>query len=414
MIVDSYLIHSRGFLLRNLVLFARLLRTAGIPVSPNQIVDLVQALPWLDLQRKEEVQDAARAMLTNGREHGQIFDRAFDLFWRAWSTDEMTTVEEPGAGPGGVSRQSPQEGAQEIFKEEQTGAAEAEEEVEAEALRAYSSGEVLRRKDFGELTTEELQRVSHLIRKIVWQPEFYATRRMRSAAHGEEPDLRQAHRQGLRYGGELIELAWQKPKLKRRPLVVLCDISGSMERYSRILLQFLYVITNGLYRVEAFAFGTRLTHLTRQLRHSDIDLALKQAAGVVNDWGGGTRIGESLKTFNFQWARRVLGHGPTVLVISDGWDRGNLDLLRREIQRLQLSCRRLIWLNPLLGKADYQPLVQGIQTVLPFVDDFLPVHNLDSLERLAAVLEQAARPRGERPRGVRNSACPADLSRRNE
>ena len=145
--------------------------------------------------------------------------------------------------------------------------------------------------------------------------------------------------------------------------------------------------------MEAFAFGTRLTHLTRQLHQANIDEALQEAAAVVNDWGGGTRIGESLKTFNYDWARRVLGHGATVLIISDGWDRGDLDLLHREIRRLQLSCRRLIWLNPLIGRAGYKPLAQGIQTVLPFVDDFLPVHNLVSLERLAAVLAQQAGPR---------------------
>ncbi len=170
-----------------------------------------------------------------------------------------------------------------------------------------------------------------------------------------------------------------------------------MELYSRILLQFLYAITNGLDHVEAFVFGTRLTHLTRQLHQADIDAALHQAAGVVNDWGGGTRIGESLKTFNYDWARRVLGHGATVLIISDGWDRGNLTLLDREIRRLQLSCRRVIWLNPLIGAPDYKPLAQGIQTVLPFVDDFLPVHNLNSLERLATILTQATKPRNGSP-----------------
>ena len=188
--------------------------------------------------------------------------------------------------------------------------------------------------------------------------------------------------------GETIELAWQRPKLKRRPLVVLCDISGSMEIYTRVLLQFLYAISNGLEQVETFAFGTRLTHLTRQLHQARVDEALQQAAAAVNDWGGGTRIGESLKTFNYEWARRVLGHGPTVLIISDGWDRGDLALLRREIARLQLSCRRLLWLNPLLGAPDYQPLALGIQTVLPFVDGFLPVHNLASLESLVAILEE--------------------------
>jgi uncharacterized protein with von Willebrand factor type A (vWA) domain len=175
-----------------------------------------------------------------------------------------------------------------------------------------------------------------------------------------------------------------------------------MERYARFLLRYLYVVTNGLERAEVFAFGTRLTRLTRPLRQSDMDMALHQAAEAVNDWGGGTRIGEALKVFNFVWARRVMSHGPTVLIISDGWDRGDLGLLRREMLRLQLNCRRLIWLNPLLGAEGYEPLAQGIQTAMPYVDDFLPVHNLASLEQLAARLEQLTHRRAARRRGHLN------------
>jgi uncharacterized protein len=410
MIVDSFLVHPRGWLLRNLVLFVRLLREAGIPASPNQVIDLVQALEWLDLQRREEVKDAGRAVLVNSREQAEIYDRAFDLFFQAWSTDEMTAVEQAGSGDALRTQTPPEEQAGGVKKDEPAESAaedDAAAELAPEELLAYSANELLRSKDFSELSETELEGVFGLLRKLAWEPETYPTRRRRAASHGDDLDLRGFQRKALRYGGELVELAWQRPKTKRRPLVALCDISGSMERYSRVLLQFLYVITNGLQRVEAFAFGTRLTHLTRQLRHADVDEALKQAAQVVNDWGGGTRIGEALKTFNYRWGRRVLSHGPTVLVISDGWDRGDLDLLRREIQRLQLSCRRLIWLNPLLGAAGYQPLAQGIQTVLPFVDDFRPVHNLDSLEKLAAELEQATRPR----RQVRRSRPAAGLTK---
>ena len=308
---------------------------------------------------------------------------------------------------GAVQKAPPREDREDHREEASADTEEAAQEgqeqpqdAEPETLMTYSAVEVLRSKDFAKLSEEELHSVTALIHTIAWRPDLRRTRRKRSAAHGAHLDLRRALRNGLRYGGETIELAWQRPKLKYRPLVVLCDISGSMELYSRILLQLLYAITHGLEHVEAFAFGTRLTHITRQLQHSQVDEALQQAAGVVNDWGGGTRIGESLKTFNYDWARRVLGHGSTVLIVSDGWDRGDLALLDREIRRLQLSCRRLIWLNPLLGAPDYKPLAQGIQTVLPFVDDFLPAHNLVSLERLAAVLELAAGPRSE-PRGGR-------------
>lgn len=402
MIVDSFRVRSHGHLLRHLVLFTRLLRLVGVPVTPDQLVDLVQALPLLDLRRREEVKDAARAMLVTSREQAILFDSAFDLFWQAWTTENQPD------GAENIQKAPPAEGDSEARDQErervpEAGAgAESQNEPETETLAAYSSKEILRHKDFAELTEAEVQSVTYFLRHFQWHPEQYPARRKRTAAHGTHPDLRRALRQGLRYGGEVMKFAWQTPKLKRRPLIVLCDISGSMERYTRFLLRFLYVVTNGLERAEVFVFGTRLTRLTRPLRQSDMDMALHQAAQAVNDWGGGTRIGEALKTFNFTWARRVMSHGPTVLIISDGWDRGDLDLLRREMLRLQLNCRRLIWLNPLLGAAGYEPLAQGIQTALPFVDNFSPVHNLASLEQLAAYLGQLTHRRAARRRGHLN------------
>lgn len=399
MIVDSLRIRSHGNLLRHLVLFIRLLRHVGVPATPDQLVDLVQALPLLELQRREEVKDAARAMLVTSREQITLFDRAFDLFWQAWTTDEQpvgakTMQEAPPAEGSDKARHLERERIPEAGAGTDT-----KNEPERETLATYSAEEILRHKDFTDLTDAEIHSVTQLMRQYQWHPEQHPARRNRRAAHGIQPDLRRMLRQGLRYGGEVMKFAWQTPKLRRRPLIVLCDISGSMERYARFLLRFLYVMTNGLEHAEVFAFGTRLTRLTRSLRQSDMDLALKQAAEAVNDWGGGTRIGEALKVFNFVWARRLMSHGPTVLIISDGWDRGNLSLLRREMLRLQLNCRRLIWLNPLLGAEGYEPLAQGIRTALPFVDDFLPVHNLASLEQLAAHLEQVTRRRVARRRG---------------
>jgi uncharacterized protein with von Willebrand factor type A (vWA) domain len=190
----------------------------------------------------------------------------------------------------------------------------------------------------------------------------------------------------LRHGGELLDLARRGPKLKRRQLVLLCDISGSMERYTRLLLHFLYSVESSVRHAEVFLFGTRLTRITRELRRRDPDDALQAVSARVNDWAGGTRIGEALHTFNTHWARRVLGQGAVVLIISDGWDRGDPDLLAAEMERLQRSSYRLIWLNPLLGSEQYEPLTQGIQAALPYVDHFLPVHNLSSLASLAALL----------------------------
>jgi hypothetical protein len=311
-ITESLLIRPRGNLLRNLVLFVRLLRSAGVPASPDQIVDLVRALPLLDLRRRDEFKDAARASLVTSREQAELFDRAFDLFWKAWSTEEQPMPEAGAvekAPPKEDRRDDPENRREEPDEEEPVGA-DPQEEAEPDALPNYSDVEMLREKDFAQLSEEELHSVTGLIHSIEWQPDLRRTRRRKAAAHGRHLDLRRVLRSGLRYGGETIELTWQQPRLKRRPLVVLCDVSGSMELYTRVLLQFLYAITHGLDHVEAFAFGTRLTHITRPLQQTDINAALKQAACAVCDWGGGTRIGESLKTFNNEWARRVLGHGP--------------------------------------------------------------------------------------------------------
>jgi len=399
MIADSLRLRPRGHLLRHLVLFARLLRSSGVPVTPSQVVALVDALPLLDLRRREEFKDAARAMLVTSREQAELFDRAFDLYWQAWTTEDQPPAEKEMPAPSGPPQGEGAEPEREMEEESASAASEnSEGEPELKPQPAYSAVEVLRHKDFAELSDDETASLTRLMQSAQWHPELLRSRRKRPAAGGAHPDLRRALRQGLRYGGEVMTFAWQEPKLKRRPLIVLCDISGSMERYSRFLLRFLYLLSNGLDRVEAFAFGTRLTRLTRHLRQANMDAALRQAAAEVNDWGGGTRIGESLKAFNYTWSRRVTSHGPTVLIISDGWDRGDLDLLRREISRLQLNCRRLIWLNPLSGAPGYEPLAQGIQTVLPYVDDFLPVHNLASLEQLAEILEKATRRRVGRRR----------------
>jgi uncharacterized protein with von Willebrand factor type A (vWA) domain len=241
-----------------------------------------------------------------------------------------------------------------------------------------------------------MQEIKKMMQEMAWELEQRRTRRRMRAKRGLYPDMRRTFRQNLRYGGEPLELAWRKRKLKRRPLVVICDISGSMERYSRVLLKFIYVISNGLEKVEAFVFSTRLTRITHHLYQRDIDTALDEATHSIHDWAGGTRIGESLKTFNYEWGRRVLGQGAIVLLISDGWDRGDIGLLKREMDRLQLSCHRLIWLNPLLGSENYEPLTRGIQTALPYIDDFLPVHNLKSLDQLGELLERLSEYRPER------------------
>ncbi|MGD8398075.1 MAG: VWA domain-containing protein, partial [Anaerolineae bacterium] len=264
-------------------------------------------------------------------------------------------------------------------------------------MMTYSPDEVLRHKDFGEMTWEEIQEAKRAIAKLEWKLGERRTRRLRPHAKGRL-NLRRVVRDNLLHGGEPIRLAFRQRVYRPRSLVVLCDVSGSMERYSRMLLHFVHALTHGLKdtTAEVFVFGTRLTRITRHLRYKDVDESLDGVGATVRDWSGGTRIGEALKTFNFRWARRVLGRGAVVLVISDGWDRGDLHLLAREIHRLQRSSYRLIWLNPLLGSDEYQPVQRGIATVMPCVDDFLPIHNLVSLEQLAEVLSTVATQRPAR------------------
>ncbi len=381
---------NSGHLLRNIVLFGRLLRSVGINVTPTQIVNLVDGLEYIDISNRNDFKNSTRAILVNRHEHSALFDRAFDLFWQARDEDALNNIrlQLPARESPRNEKKEPETASEpsRMKPDKNESPPEEEETLEDKAL-SYSNREVLWQKDFASLSDDELDQIRQLMREMEWQLEQRKTRRKSPARHGAFLDMRRTLRQNLRYGGEPVQLAWRKQQLKRRPLVVICDISGSMERYSRILLEFIYVISNGLDKVEAFAFSTRLTRLTHQLKHRNINLALDQAVSSIHDMGGGTRIGEALKSFNYKWGRRVLGQGAIVLIISDGWDRGDITLLDREIKRLQLSCQRLIWLNPLIGTRNYQPLVRGIQTVLPYIDDFLPVHNLHALEQLGTLLQ---------------------------
>jgi hypothetical protein len=262
-----------------------------------------------------------------------------------------------------------------------------------QATLTYSERELLRHKDFSLVEESELESIKRLLAELAWRIGQRRTHRL-SPGGRSVTDLRHMFRSSLRFGGEILEWDYKQFKLKPRPLIVLADISGSMERYTRMLLYFAFSISKRFTQdVATFVFSTRLTHITAALRRRSVDQALAQVSSSVPDWSGGTRIGEALKSFNFTWARRVLGRGAVVLLISDGWDRGDAALLRREMARLQRSCYRLIWLNPLLGGADYEPLTRGMQTALPYVDDFLPVHNLASLEDLAAQLARLGQDR---------------------
>lgn len=375
--------HS-GHLLPNIVLFGRLLRGLGVEVTPAQMLDFVAALEVVDLRRREDVQESARAIFVNRREELALFDEAFELFWRARPTSQM-----PPMDLGKLLKKRP--AAEEQYRLiSRTGGEgqprQDDDEPFVDKLFAASEREVLRHKDFARMSDYELAQVKQMMQELPWQPPLRRTHRRQPDSRGRQLDLRRTFRANLRHGGEVLRLAHRQRTSKRRRLVVLCDISGSMDRYARVLLQFIYGLSRSLDQVEAFVFSTRLTRITRPLQRREINEAVDEAAKNVHDWAGGTRIGDALHTFNFDWGRRVLGQGAVVMIISDGWDRGDPARLDAEMDRLQRSCHRLIWLNPLLGSPTYQPLTRGIQAALPHVDDFLPVHNLVSLEQLAASL----------------------------
>lgn len=380
-----------GRLLANLLQFARLLRRLGLPISASQVADLAGALPLVDLRSREDFYHVTAGMLLHSAEHRQLFDRAFDRFWSG-GQEWLLTFGPTRAGQAYHQQNEETDGARDIYQpaipdDRADEPVERLSEPVPEVASTYSSIELLHTKDFARFSQEELESARRFIESLIWRLSSHPTRRAeRSPKRDAMLDFPRTIRQSMARGGEIVDFRWRRRKHKPRPLTVICDISGSMDRYSRLFLHFIHTLLRGPQRVEAFVFGTRLTRITPALRHRDLDHALDEVSGLVQDWAGGTRIGESLRTFNFTWSRRALGRGAVAIIISDGWDRGDINLLIKEIARLRRSVHRLIWLNPLIGTPGYEPLVQGIRAVLPHVDDFLPLHNLASLEQLALLL----------------------------
>jgi uncharacterized protein len=368
-------------LLDNLLLFGRILRAAGIAVHPGRLLDVVSALDHVDLRSREEVYYACRALLVHGPEQIAIFDRAFDAFWSAHTADAR--------GPD-ASRTPPRDAAG-IEQRAAVDALSAADDVDEDertterGLKIWSDAAGLSEKDFATFTEAEVAEASAALERLVWSPGERRTRRW-IRGRGARLDLRRALADSRRTGGDVVALARQRRRIRARPLVLLCDISGSMERYSRMLLHFAHAIALRHRRVEAFLFSTRLTRITRQLRTPQPDAALLAVSRAVPDWSGGTRIGRAIKDFHQQWAGRVLAGGPVVLLVSDGWDCGDPADLAAQVARLQRRCHRLVWLNPLIGSIGYAPLTRGLQAALPFVDDFLPARTLTNLADLAVHL----------------------------
>ena len=374
-------------LLARLLGFERLLRQLGLDVHTGRMLDVVAALAYVDLGIRDDVFHLLRTLLVHRHEDLEMFDRAFDVFWRQMAGAEAADSD-GGDGPAGPARTASREAAG--LLETQAETASVEPGDDAIDVPAWSDTEALSTKDFAEFSAAELEAARVALARLDWHPGSRRTRRW-VPGRGSRLDLRRALRLSVRTGGDMVRLPRRVRRLRPRPIVLLCDVSGSMEVYSRLLVHFAHALTRRHRRVEAFLFSTRLTRITRQLRSPRIDDAVRSVARAVPDWSGGTRIGASLQEFHRRWGRRALARGPVVLLVSDGWDRGEPDQLAAAVSRLQRSCHRLIWLNPLIGTQDYRPLTRGLLAALPHVDDFLPARTLRDLADLAALLGRVGR-----------------------
>jgi uncharacterized protein with von Willebrand factor type A (vWA) domain len=372
-------------LFNNLIRFGRLLHAAGLDLPAGRMIDVASALDHVDIGRRSDFYHALRTLLVHRRQDLPVFDDLFRAFWREPRRRSPNDLRAMGrqrslGRPDVVLTGAP--------LDEAVADATARDDLRAGQVAAtsYSAQDALRAKDFAEFTGDELREARRIVSAMTWDLGRRRTWRRRRN-EGREPDLRRVARENMRYGAEPLRIPTRGRTSKPRPLVIIADVSGSMERYARMLLHFICSVAGGERRVEAFVFATRFTRITGEIaRHGVREAAV--VARHVPDWGGGTRIGEAVRAFNVHWARRVVSRGAIVLLISDGWDRGNPEILGREMARLQRSCRRLIWLNPLLGAPGYQPLTRGMQAALDHVDDFLPAHNIFSLEALAVHLNQ--------------------------
>jgi len=377
-----------GRLAENIVYFARALRAAGIPVGPGAVLDALAAVGAAGVGTREDFYWTLHAVFVKRHEHSLIFDQAFRIFFRRRAyLDKLLASMLPQA-PGGEDQQA-RPGAQRVQEALLSSLGETERpkpEVEVDARLTVSDRELLQRKDFAQMTAAEIAAAKDAIKRLVLSLDEVKTRRLAPHRHGHLIDIRRTLRSSLKAGGAVIDLKFLGPRSKAPPIVALLDISGSMSQYTRLFLHFLHAVTDARKRVHTFLFGTRLTNVTRALKAKDPDEALAACSANVADWSGGTRIASSLHAFNKAWARRVLTQGAIVLLITDGLERDPDDRLAFEIDRLHRSCRRLIWLNPLLRFSGFEAKAKGIRTIVPHVDELRPIHNLESMADLVRAL----------------------------
>ena len=382
---------SGGRLCQNIMYFARTLRAAGLPIGPGTVLNALQAVQAVGIEDRRDFYWTLHACFVTKHDQEQIFDQAFHIFWRnPQLLEKMMSLMLPGFAP-----QEPETGeemnrrlAEALQGDSDKNAKEGETEIELDSAMTYSAQEALREMDFEKMSNEEVERAKKALERMALPLADLKTRRFAPDPRGSRVDLRATMRAQLR-SGAMIALRQKRRRTRPPPLVILCDISGSMSRYSRIFLHFMHAVTNDRDRVYTFLFGTRLSNVTRYLRYKDIDIALDKVAQAVEDWSGGTRIGQCLADFNHNWSRRVLGQGAIVILITDGLDRDAGAGISQEIERLHKSCRRLIWLNPLLRYEGFAPKSLGMRAILPHVDEFRPVHNLESITELVKTLSRS-------------------------
>jgi len=377
----------------NIVYFARALRKAGMRVGPASVKDAIEAVLAAGIGSRDDFYWTLHAVLVTRHEDHPTFDEAFRLYWKSRELIEKMLAMFSPVAPDTREKVKPRAAenrvSQALFEGQQKNRPPREvPEIEVDARLTFSGDEVLRGKDFAQMSAAELAEARKAISQLRLPFDLVRTRRFKPDPHGRRIDPRAMMRSSARTGGQLILPKFRSNRQVHPPLVVLADISGSMSQYTRIFLHFLHALTEKRRRVHAFVFGTRLTNLTRQMRHRDPDDALADCSSAVRDWSGGTRIGDTLSEFNRLWSRRVLGQGAIVLLITDGLERDHVDGLAEEMERLQKSCRRLIWLNPLLRFDGFEPKARGVRAMLPHVDEFRAVHNLDALADLCASLDK--------------------------
>jgi uncharacterized protein len=372
------------------VRFGRALRAAGLGVSTSQLEACLRAFQWLDISSRSDVYHAARATLLTRYEDLALFDRIFAEVGLGTGERRSRGQKMPLAPRHRRGAEPP---ALAMLLAEKARASDPARDVRDRSL-AQSEDEALRRKDFAMMTENELEALRRLFERQSWAFAQRISRRKLARRSGRELDLRRVPARAARTLGAVLELPRRAPKIKQRPLVILADVSGSMELYTRVLLEFMHVLGRRLTRVETFVFATRLTRITSELALQNVDHALDQVSDTVVDFASGTRIADSLHAFNVEWAGRLLGRGAVVIIVSDGWERGSAALLKKEMRILRERCYRLIWLNPRLGQPQYLPLVEGMAAALAHVDDFLSCHDMQSLEAVARHLASLPRRRG--------------------